>query len=230
MFFDRYDAGRRLAGRLKKYKHEDVVVYALPPGGLLTGFEVSKALGAPLDIVLTQKVKHPFYPEYAICAVNESGYRVCDDYGLCGVDIGWVEEESKMMVQATQQTRQTYMNGRPATTVSNKVVILVDDGIETGLSMKAAIQAIKSECPEQIIVAVPVAPREIIAELTQLVDDVVVVKEESRFRGRIANYYTQFPEIQTQEALACLELSRLDMQEKHKSLTQSYQQSVFKWS
>lgn len=195
MFFDRYDAGEQLATKLEYYKDSDVVVYALPRGGVLVGLEISKALHAPLDIVIAHEIGHPLNNEYAICAITESGERVCSEIGLCGVDESWIEFESKVQQKEVCRRLLEYKGNEASVSAGGKIAILVDDGISTGLTMKAAILAIKKQKPRKIIVAVPMATHDRVVEFGQLVDEVVVL---------IESYYIHFSEVSDKEAQVAL--------------------------
>jgi putative phosphoribosyl transferase len=204
MFFDRHDAGERLARRLSFYKGKKAVVYALPRGGVLLGLDVAKELGVPLDVVIARKVGHPFNNEYALCAVTEDGERICDESGLCGIDEAWVDLESDIQQREARRRRIVYKKNRRTISAKGKVAILVDDGIATGLTMKAAIRAIQKQKPSSIVVAVPVASHTVIVELKKLVDDVVVLEDVASFTGAVGAYYTQFPQVSDEEVIACL--------------------------
>lgn len=205
MFFDRYDAGKQLAQKLEQYRGENTVIYALPRGGVLTGLEITKVLAAPLDIVITRKIGHPLNSEYAICAITEGGHRICTELGLCGVDVDWLEAESSAQQREAQRRRLAYKTEYSSILAKGKVAILVDDGIATGLTMKAAIHQIKKQKPKKIIVAVPVAPHDVVLELEQIVDEVIVINDVTKNLGAISEYYTHFPEVFDKEVTLCLQ-------------------------
>jgi putative phosphoribosyl transferase len=220
MFFDRHAAGTRLAKELVQYKRDGVVLYALPKGGVLVGYEVAKALELPLDIVIVQKICHPVSQDYGICAIAETGETVCYDSGLCGLETSWLNYEMYLKQTETKRQREIYKNNRPSVSAENKIAILVDDGVSTGISMKAAIQSILEQWPERIIVATPVAPHDVILELSALVDKVVVVNDDQNYRGTTAAYYMDFPEITDKEVVALLaESSRRPSQSLHRIQT-----------
>jgi predicted phosphoribosyltransferase len=204
MFFDRLDAGERLAERLLHYKGKNVVVYALPRGGVVLGQEVAVKLRAPLDLVITRKIGHPFNKEFALCAITEDGERVCDEFGLCGVDESWIELESAMEQREAQRRHVVYKRNERIIPATGRVAILVDDGVATGLTMKAAIHAIKKQDPQKIVVAVPVAPHRVVTELRQIVDDVVVLEDAQYFAGSVGSYYIRFDEVSDDEVIDSL--------------------------
>lgn len=204
MFTDRYDAGRQLAAYLQEYKNEDAVVYGLPRGGVLVGLEIAKKINAQLDIVLTRKLGHPFNPDLALCAITEDGQRIYGESGLCGIGLDWIESESAIQQREIQRRRNVYKDQALDIRAAGKVAILVDDGIATGLTMKAAILAIKKQSPQKIVVAVPVAPRQVVLELEQLVDEVVVLDDAFPYRGSVGAYYAFFPKVYDKEVVVSI--------------------------
>lgn len=205
MFYDRYDAGQRLASQLTKYKGAEGIIYALPRGGVLVGLEVAKVLHMPLELVITRKIGHPLNDEYAICAITEDGKRVCDERGMWGVDDEWINSNAAAQMKEANRRRKIYRHDKAMQSPAGKIAIIVDDGIATGLTMKAAIMAIKAQKPSKIVVAVPVAPREAVEEIQPLVDDMLVGIDDTAFRGSVGSYYTQFPEIHDREVNACMQ-------------------------
>lgn len=207
MFFDRYDAGKQLASQLHLYKDTDSVVLALPRGGVLVGHEIATALNLPLDIVITRKIGHPWSKEMAICAVTEDGQRVCGSDGLYGVDESWIEHESVVATEEAARRRKVFGAPSPRS-IKDKTVILTDDGIATGLTMKAALLAIRSQQPKKIVLAVPVGPHEVLEELQTEVDELVVLDTGEDYRSAVGAYYTHFPEVFDKEVIACLKHTR----------------------
>jgi len=204
MFFDRYDAGNQLATKLQSYKNTDTVVLALPRGGVLVGYEIATDLGLPLDIVITRKIGHPFNKEVAICAVTEDGCRVCGDCGLCGLDDdSWLRHETEVAITEAVRQRKVY-GAKTQLSITNKTVIVTDDGVATGLTMKAALLMVRAQKPKKIILAIPVCPRDVLAELTDLVDEVVILDKDKEFRGAVGLYYTHFAEVYDKEVVVCL--------------------------
>ena len=204
MFFDRYDAGNQLATKLQSYKNTDTVVLALPRGGVLVGYEIATDLGLPLDIIITRKIGHPFNKEVAICAVTEDGRRVCDDWGLCGLDDdSWLRHETEVAMTEAVRRRKMY-GAKTQLSITNKTVIVTDDGVATGLTMKAALLMVRAQKPKKIILAIPVCPRDVLAELTDLVDEVVILDKDKEFRGAVGLYYTHFAEVYDKEVVVCL--------------------------
>lgn len=205
MFFDRHAAGVKLAQQLREYKNQNVVLYALPKGGVPVAYEVAKALQLPLDIIIVQKICHPISREYGICAIAETGETVCYETGLCGLDGSWLNYEMYMKQQEAKRQRALYKFNQPSKSAENKIAVIIDDGIATGISMKAAIQAIEGEWPEKIIVASPVAPHETTRELSALVDQVVILNDDREYRGDTSSYYVDYNEVSDAEVITLLD-------------------------
>jgi len=204
MFFDRYQAGEQLASRLEHYRGSHTVIYAIPRGGVLVALPIAQALHAPMDIVITRKIGHPYNPEFAVSAITEHGDLVRNDMGDCGLDESWLEAQRFTQQTEAHRRRNAYKGNAASLCATDKVAILVDDGIATGLSIKAAITTIKKQRPSKLVLAVPVGPHETITELAQLVDEVVVLKDESRFHGAVGAYYTSFPEVSDADVVEAL--------------------------
>ena len=192
VFHDRTDAGRRLAELLIRYRSPNTIVYALANGGVVVGSEVADMLHAPMELVVSGAIMHPFSPSFAVCAITEHGDRVCDEVGICALDPSWIEHEAEHQMRETIRRRALF--GAPGmSNLTQKTVVLVDDGMVTGLPMKAAILTMRRQNPAHIIVAVPSAPFEISERISSLVDDVVVVVQDKQYRGVTKAYYKHFP-------------------------------------
>jgi putative phosphoribosyl transferase len=204
MFFDRHAAGIKLAQELREFKNREVVLYALPKGGVPVAYEVAKALQLPMDIIIVQKICHPISRDYGICAIAETGETVCYETGLCGLDGSWLNYEMYMKQEEAKRQRALYKLNQPSQSAENKIAVLIDDGISTGITMKAAIQALQDQWPEKIIIATPVAPHETVRELSALVDTVVVLNDDREYRGDTSSYYVDFKDISDQEIVSLL--------------------------
>jgi putative phosphoribosyl transferase len=203
IFRDRVDAGRKLASALTLYKGQAAVVYALPRGGVVLGAEIARSLNAPLDLIIVRKVGHPFSAEYAIAAVAEDGHRVVNQLEVDSVDGEWFEENLQIEQQEARRRRELYTRGRLPISAEDKVAIIVDDGLATGLTMFAAIQEIRHSHPRKIVVAVPVAPPQTVQTLKQVVDDVVVLYVTANF-GAIGSFYSRFDQVSDEEVIELL--------------------------
>jgi putative phosphoribosyl transferase len=199
-FRDRAAAGRLLAQKLADtHRHEDAVVYALPRGGVVLGVEIAKRLQAPLDLVLPRKVGHPAHQEYAVCAVTEKGYVLCNQEEVSRLDPDWLKKAIQKELAEARRRRQAYLGDKPDVPVKGKMAIITDDGIATGLTMLAAIQEVKSRQPAKIIVAVPVVPQGVVAPLQTQVDELVALGVPVVFRGGVGAYYERFEQVSDEE-------------------------------
>lgn len=191
-FFDRADAGRRLAAQLQKLSLENPLVLALPRGGVEVGFEIAQALRAPLDVVPARKLGAPFQPELAIGAIAPGAVvlneHIVAQIGLSQQDIdrGIAEEEREMARRA-----EVFRSGLPPLDVAGKTVILVDDGLATGATAAAAIQSIRRGGPGKLILAVPVGARETVATLREQVDELICLETPAEFRS-VGEWYEDF--------------------------------------
>lgn len=198
-FEDRRDAGMRLAKALARYDSDDAIVFALPRGGAVVGEEVAKQLELPLALVIPRKIGHPENPEYAVCAVTEEGELVCNEDESSKLDPEWLKEAAREAQTEAVRRRVIYDGTRLYAT--GMIAIIVDDGIATGLSMRAAIRSLRRELPSEVIVASPVAPREVVEYLRKEADDVVVLNDNEPFLGAIGAYYAKFPQVTDEEVI-----------------------------
>lgn len=202
MFFkDRSEAGEELATKLEKYQNQDVVVYALPRGGVVLGVEIAKKLHAPLDLVITRKIGHPLNPEYALCATSENAHMVCNEEEVAGIDKKWFEAEVQKERQEAKRRREAYFKGRKPIPAKGKIAIIVDDGVATGLTMFTAILEIKHQETKKVVVAVPVAPKETADQIKSKVDEFVALEIPEVFLGAIGSYYQSFPQVSDEEVI-----------------------------
>jgi predicted phosphoribosyltransferase len=205
-FKDRRDAGRKLSQLLKQYKGQDVVVYALPRGGVVVAEEIAKFLHAPLDLILAHKIGHPYQPEYAIAAISESGHIIKSSREIESLGEAWLEKEKKHQLDEIKRKRTIYLKEKKAVPVKDKIAIIVDDGIATGLTMKVGIQELKDRHPKKIVVAVPVAPRSTANLLKTLADDFTGFEiNDYEFLGSVGAYYDQFNQVEDEEVIEILD-------------------------
>mgnify|MGYP001574773055 CR=1 FL=1 len=205
-FESRSDAGRQLAKKLENHKDKDVIILALPRGGVVLGYEIAKRLNAPLDLIITRKIGHPTSPEYAICAVAEDGHMLCNETERKAVDEVWFREESKREQEEAQRRRKLYRKGKKEN-IKGRTVIIVDDGIATGLTLRLAIEEAKHDNPAKIIVAVPVAPRDAANEIEKSVDELVALEVPTVYLGAVGAYYDSFEQISDEEVIHLLDES-----------------------
>jgi predicted phosphoribosyltransferase len=205
-FIDRVDAGRRLAERLNTYAgRSDVIVLALPRGGVPVACEVARHLDAPLDLFLVRKLGVPGHPELAMGAIAEGGVEVLSDDLIRELAIPHTLVEQIAARERLELDRRgrLYRGGRELPSVRDRVVILVDDGLATGSTMEAAIRALKQLVPARLVVAVPVGARETCERLGRLVDDLVCLTTPEPFRA-VGLWYETFSQTTDEEVRALL--------------------------
>ncbi|MBA2369961.1 MAG: phosphoribosyl transferase [Candidatus Protochlamydia sp.] len=204
-FKDRRDAGRKLSHLLKQYKGEDTVVYALPRGGVVVAEEIAAFLHAPLDLIFAHKIGHPYQPEYAIAAISEKGHIIKSSRELDLLGEAWLERAKKNQLDEIKRKRELYLKEKKDILVKNKIAIIVDDGIATGLTMKAGIQELKDRHPKKIIVAVPIAPRSTANAMKALADDFAGFEiDDYHFLGSVGAYYDKFDQVEDAEVIKIL--------------------------
>ena len=207
MFTDRIQAGRMLASRLTHLRGADLVVLALPRGGVPVAAQVAEALSAPLDLLVVRKVGLPGHEELALGAIAGSAGaqwavnpEVAAMSGLSSAEITQLAEHER----AELRRRHTaYLGDRAPVPLAGKTVILIDDGIATGATMRAAIQSLRLAGPRKIVLAIPVAPPEALAELRALVDELICLEAPYGFSA-VGGHYRSFPQVSDAEVLALL--------------------------
>lgn len=203
-FRDRREAGQKLAQALARYRGREGIVYPLPRGGVVPGVEIARALGMPLDLVIPRKIGHPYNPEYAICAVTEHGAPVCNEREVAQVDPEWFRKRVEAERREARRRRELYLAERGPLPVEGKIAIVVDDGIATGLTMRAAIQDVKQRKPARVVVAVPVAPKDTADRLAREVDEVAALDVSDFYLGAVGAYYDDFPQLTDDEVILLL--------------------------
>ncbi|MFC7048696.1 phosphoribosyltransferase [Emcibacter nanhaiensis] len=207
MFKDRTEAGQILAKQLEKYREKEPVILALPRGGLPIGYEVAKALGAPLDILLVRKIGTPGSPELAAGAVvdgDEPELVLNEDIvKLYDIPGDYIEKHEKQQLAEIERRRALYLEGRPPLDTRAKTVIIVDDGIATGATIRAAVHALKRKNPKRVIVAVPVAPPETVEKLASEADEVICLAMPVPFYA-VGAFYQQFDQLTDEDVVTIL--------------------------
>jgi len=211
-FIDRADAGRRLAERLAREQlPSPIVVLALPRGGVPIGAEVARRLGAPLDLLLVRKIGAPWQRELAVAAVVEGDGPevVIDDETLAasGASQTYVNEQAKLEWREIERRRARYLRGRARPALAGATVVVVDDGIATGTTVRAALQALRRRAPGRLVLAVPVAPRDTLARLAGEVDLLVCLATPEPFHA-VGLHYRDFHQVEDDEVIAALDAAR----------------------
>ena len=210
-FRDRTEAGRRLGEILADRVHGDVIVYGIPRGGVPVALEVASALEAPLDLALARKIGAPGHPEVALAAViggdhpmtviNEELVRTSQTSAT------WLERERVAALAEIERRRRLYLQGRTSLDPRGHVAVLVDDGLATGATARAAIAGLRAQGVRLLVLAVPVAPKTLACALREEVDDFVCLSEPDSFRS-VSDAYADFRQVGDAEVIACLDGSR----------------------
>ncbi len=204
-FLDRVDAGRRMADRLAGLRAEHPVVIGLPRGGVPVAAQIAGSLGAPLDVLVVRKLGHPLQPELGIGAIGEGGALVLN---LELIDHLCVSSDAIRRVRAREELElvrrvERYRGGRARIPLQGRTVVLVDDGLATGFTARTAVDVLRHLGAQRVVLAIPVAPAETIAELRPLADDVVCLEIPPSF-GAIGEWYADFDQVQDTEVIALL--------------------------
>ena len=213
IFKNRSDAGKQLASELMIKKYNNPYILALPRGGVIVAKEIALVLKAPVSLVITQKIGHPINPEYAIGAISADGTMILNCNEIDNIDKGCIEKIKKIKLAEAQRRQQTYLKGRNIPDLTAHSVILVDDGLATGLSMKLAIQIIKGKFPKKIIIAVPISSLEAYKEVKTLVDEVICLNVEQDLQS-IGEFYQDFSQVTDVEVINTLEEVELTGKDK----------------
>ena len=209
LFRDRAEAGRKLAAALSEFKGRNLVVLGIPRGGVVVADEVAKALGAPLDIVVTRKIEAPGEPEYALGAVTQEGDVIMDRQAAesLGASQEYLDDQVKKKRVEVNERMKKFRGETPYPELEGKVVIIVDDGIATGSSVAAAVMSVKKRRPKEIVVAVPVAPKDAVETLTGDGNRVVCLETPGPFLA-IGEFYGVFDQVEDEEVKHVLDVNR----------------------
>jgi putative phosphoribosyl transferase len=206
-FENRTLAGRALGERLAHMSLADPVVFALPRGGVPVGLEVALALDAPLDLLLVRKIGVPWQPELAVAAVMDGAEPVIvvEEYvqAATGVDRAYIEERAAQELKEIDRRRALYLARRTPQPVEGRTAIVVDDGIATGTTMRAALRGLRQRRPAHLVLAVPVAPHEGVEALRSQVDELVCLAQPEPF-GAIGYFYVDFHQLSDDEVVALM--------------------------
>lgn len=209
IFKNRVEAGQKLAETLKKFKDaQGTLILALPRGGVVVGFEVVKTLSLPMDIIVPRKIGAPGNPEFAIGAITEQGVGIFDEMviGTYEITESYLQNEIKKEKAEAERRLKLYRGTRPPLDLKNKTVIIVDDGLATGLTMQAAIKTAKKLGAEKIIVAIPVTSPEAAELVKKEVDEIIYLKAPAFF-GAVGSFYEEFGQTADDEVIDLLKKS-----------------------
>lgn len=200
-FRDREEAGRILAARLGAWAtRDDPIVLALPRGGVPVAAEVAKALKLPLDVIVVRKLGVPGEPEFAMGAIASGGVRVLNEdvVRMLGIDAGTIEDAARAEGVELERRERLYRGDRPRPALAGRTVIVVDDGLATGATMRAAVTALRRQAPARIVVAVPVGAPDTCAQLRGLADEVIAVHMPEHFVA-VGRWYSNFGQTEDEE-------------------------------
>lgn len=205
IFSDRVEAGKKLAEALKGYRGKDVVVLGIPRGGVVVANEVAKSLKAPLDIVVTRKIEAPGEPEFALGAVTQEGDVLMDRQAAesLGASSEYLDDQIRKKREEVDDRVKRLRGDAPYPELEGKVVLIVDDGIATGSSVSAAVMSVKKRKPKQVVVAVPVAPKDAVETLAEDGTKVVCLETPGPFLA-IGEFYRNFEQVEDIEVIRLL--------------------------
>lgn len=206
VFRDRHEAGKLLAEKLAHFREKaDVIVLGLPRGGVAVAHEIARALHCPLDILIVRKIGFPGNPELAAGAVSETGSAVFNDdiVSSYGVGKAYLERETARQQEEIARRKELYRGGGGIPPLEGKTVIVVDDGVATGATLKAAISTLKQERLARLVVALPVASRSAEEEMSAMVDEWVCLQAPFGFMA-VGQYYSDFTQVEDDEVVAML--------------------------
>jgi putative phosphoribosyl transferase len=209
LFHDRQEAGQRLAESMQEFRGSTAIVLGVPRGGVVTAYEIARALELPLDVLITHKLGAPGNPEYAIGAIAENGGVMLNDAEIdaYGIPRRYVEQEIERQGHEIERRKQMYRGGAGLPPLKGRPVIVVDDGVATGFTTAAALKAARAESPSELVLAVPVAPRETLAWLSTLADKVVCLATPEPFLA-VGRFYLEFGQVSDEEVCRLLEMAR----------------------
>lgn len=209
IFQDRRDAGQQLARRLTGLRGEDPIVLALPRGGIVVGYEIARALGAPLDVIVARKLGAPGNPEFGFGAIAPGGVRFLDERTVRWLGLS-EERIDRIAAEETEEMERRlhrYRGDRPLPDVRQRAVIVVDDGLATGVTARAAIRAVRLWEPGRLVLAVPVSAPDTARALASEVDEMVCLETPPGFMA-VGQYYTDFEQTSDEEVIELLERAR----------------------
>jgi len=204
MFRDRIDAAQRLASALASYAGENPLVLAIPRGAVEMGRVLADRLGGELDVVLVRKLRSPFSPEFAVGAMDETGWAyIAPHAASAGANDKYLEREKAAQLETLQRRRREYTPARPPIDPAGRTAIVVDDGLATGATMIAALHAVRAKHPAKLVCAVPVAAPESLENVRPYADEVVCLEAPEAFYA-VGQFYGEFRQVEDEEVIALL--------------------------
>lgn len=199
-FKNRLEAGHALAEQLEKFKHEQGIVLAIPRGGIPVAYVVAKELNWPLEVVLTKKIGHPVYKEYAIGAASLTDYFIVPHED---VSDEYIKSEVERVQSRLRQMQKEFMGNKVSASLTGKTIIIVDDGIATGNTLQATVNVLRKDNPAKIVIAVPVSSASAYEKLSVIVDEIIAIYVPKEFYG-VGAFYENFKQVSDEEAVQYL--------------------------
>ncbi len=204
IFRDREQAARQLADKLAAYKGKNPLILAIPRGAVPMAKRVAEALEGEFDVVLVRKLGAPGNPEFAIGAIDETGWATLGPYAaLAGGDAAYIERTKARELETIRQRRAQYSPLHPPIDPAGRIVIVIDDGLATGSTMLAALHALRQRAPQKLVCAVPVAPPETLEKVGEQADEVVCLYAPENFQA-VGQFYADFGQVEDEEVIALL--------------------------
>ncbi len=223
MFLDRNEAANQLAEKLIAYRGKNPLVLAVPRGAMPMAKIITAHLGGSFDVVLVRKLRAPLYPEFAIGAVDESGWTYVADFAArAGADEKYIAYEKQLQMDVIKKRRELYTPIRGPIDPKGRIVIVVDDGLATGASMIAALHGLRASKPAKLICAVPVSPLDTLNKVAALADEVICLETPDDFQA-VGQFYVNFPQVEDSEVIEILESAQMQ------NTKNIYQTHSFDW-
>lgn len=203
-FLDRNDAARKLASALSHYRGKNPLVLAVPRGAVPMARLIADELGGEVDVVLVRKLRAPGNPEFALGAIDETGWAYLGDYvPMTGASDAYIEREKREQLDTIRKRRAQYTPIRPPIDPKGRIVIAVDDGLATGSTMIAALHCLRAKQPVKLVCAVPVAPPDTAGHVARYCDELVCLETPDNFYA-VGQFYLDFPQVEDEEVIAIL--------------------------